>query len=35
MNATNPKDVQVPNLIGKTEDEAKAELAKLKLEYVK
>ena len=35
MNATNPKDVQIPNLVGKTEDEAKAELAKLKLEYVK
>ena len=35
LNASSPKSVQIPNLIGKTEEEAKAELEKLKLEYVK
>lgn len=35
LNATSPKDVQIPNLVGKTEEEAKEELAKLKLKYEK
>ena len=35
INATSPKEVQIPNLIGMTEEEAKAELAKHKLNYEK
>lgn len=35
LNATSPKEVQVPDLIGKTEEEAKAELEKLNLKYEK
>ena len=35
INATSPKEVQIPNLIGMTEEEAKAELKKYKLNYEK
>ena len=35
LNATSPKDVQIPNLVGLTEDQAKAELEKYKLNYQK
>ena len=35
LNATSPKEVQIPNLVGMTENEAKAELEKLKLKYEK
>lgn len=35
LNATSPKEVQIPNLVGMTEDEARAELEKLKLKYEK
>lgn len=35
LNATRPKDVQIPNLVGMTEAEAKEELSKLKLKYEK
>ena len=35
INATSPKEVQIPNLIGMTEEEAKAELKKHKLNYEK
>ena len=35
LNATSPKDVQIPNLLGLTEDQAKAELEKCKLNYQK
>lgn len=35
LNATSPKDVQIPNLVGMTEEEAKAELEKYKLKYEK
>ena len=35
LNATSPKDVQIPNLLGMTEDQAKAELEKYKLNYQK
>ena len=34
-NATRPKDVEIPNLVGMTEADAKAELAKYKLVYEK
>lgn len=35
LSANEAKDVQIPNLIGKTEEEAKAELKELKLNYEK
>ena len=35
LNANSAKDVQIPNLVGRTEAEAKAELAKYKLVYEK
>ena len=35
LNANSVKDVQIPNLVGRTEAEAKAELAKYKLVYEK
>ena len=35
MDATNPKEVQIPNLIGLTEEEAIAELDKIKVKYNK
>ena len=35
MNATNPKEVQIPNLVGLTEDEAKTELEKINVKYNK
>ena len=35
LNATSPKDVQIPNLLGLTEEQAKAELEKYKLNYQK
>ena len=35
LNATSPKEVQIPNLVGMTEEEAKEELNKLKLKYEK
>lgn len=35
LNARSPKEVQVPNLVGKTEEEAKTELEKLNLKYEK
>ena len=35
LNATSPKEVQIPNLVGMTENEAKAELEKYKLIYEK
>ena len=35
LNATSPKEVQIPNLVGMTENEAKAELEKYKLNYEK
>ena len=35
LSANEAKDVQIPNLIGKTEEEAKAELEELKLNYEK
>ncbi len=33
LNITNPKEVQIPNLVGKTEEEAKQEAENLKLEF--
>ena len=33
LNATSPKDVQIPDLVGKTESEAQEELKALKLNY--
>ena len=35
LNATSPKDVQIPDLVGKTESEAQEELKALKLNYEK
>ncbi len=35
LNAGRPKDVQIPNLVGMTEEQAKEELNKLKLNYQK
>lgn len=35
LNMTSPKDVQIPNLVGLTEEEAKKELSKYKLKYEK
>ncbi len=35
LNVTSPKEVQIPNLVGMTEEEAKEELDKLKLKYEK
>ena len=35
LNASSPKSVQIPNLIGKTEEEAKAELEKIKIRICK
>ena len=35
LSANSPKDVQIPNLVGMTEDQAKAELEKYKLNYQK
>lgn len=32
---TNPKEIQIPNLVGKTESEAKAELEKINVKYNK
>src|SRR5699024_8577590 len=33
LNITNPKEVQIPNLVGKTEEEARQEAENLKLEF--
>ena len=33
LNITNPKEVQIPNLVGKTEEEARQEAEDLKLEF--
>lgn len=33
LNSISPKDIQIPNIVGKTEEEAKRELEALKLKY--